>query len=47
MDMPRSDVRPVDFDSFSTPKHLEHAAQQAHKRNYQDFLIVDVELAPL
>ena len=29
MDMPRSDVRPVDFDSFSTPKHLEHAAQQA------------------
>ena len=43
MDMPRSDVRPVDFDSFSTPKHLEHAAQQAHKRNYQDFLIVDVD----
>ena len=43
MDMPRNDVRPVDLDSFSTPKHLEHAAQQARKRNYQDFLIVDVD----
>ena len=43
MDMPRSDVRPVDFDTFSTPKHLEHASEQARKRNYQDFLIVDVD----
>jgi uncharacterized protein len=43
MDMPRSDVRPVEFDTFSTPKHLEHASEQARKRNYQDFLIVDVD----
>ena len=43
MDMPRSDVRPVEFDKFSTPKHLEHASEQARKRNYQDFLIVDVD----
>jgi predicted TIM-barrel fold metal-dependent hydrolase len=43
MDMPRSEVRPVEFDTFSTPKHLEHAAAQARARNYQDFLIVDVD----
>ena len=43
MDMPRSEVRPVEFDTFSTPKHLEHAAEQARARNYQDFLIVDVD----
>src|SRR3954454_23863831 len=43
MDMPRSDVRPVELDIFSTPKHLEHASEQARARNYQDFLIVDVD----
>jgi len=43
MDMPRNDVRPVDLDIFSTPKHLEHASEQARARNYQDFLIVDVD----
>ena len=42
MDMPRNDVRPVELDVFSTPKHLEHASAQARARNYQDFLIVDV-----
>ena len=29
--------------STPTPKHLEHASQQARQRNYQDFLIVDVD----
>jgi uncharacterized protein len=43
MDMPRNEVRPVRFDEFSTPKHLEHASEQARLRNYQDFLIVDVD----
>jgi uncharacterized protein len=43
MDMPRNEVRPVEFDKFSTPKHLEHASEQARARNYQDFLIVDVD----
>src|SRR4029079_7199878 len=43
MDMPRNDVRPVELDIFSTPKHLEHAAEQARQSNYQDFLIVDVD----
>ena len=43
MDMPRSEVRNLRFDEFSVEKHLEHAAQQARTRNYQDFLIVDVD----
>ena len=43
MDMPRNDVRPVELEMFSTPKHLEHASEQARARNYQDFLIVDVD----
>ena len=43
MDMPRNDIRPVELDEFSTPKHLEHASEQARERNYQDFLIVDVD----
>ena len=43
MDMPRSDVRELHFDEFSMTKHLEHASQQARQRNYQDFLIVDVD----
>ncbi len=30
-------------DDYSTAKHLEHASQQARERNYQDFLIVDVD----
>src|SRR5438045_4684826 len=43
MDMPRSEVRNLRFDEFSVEKHLEHASQQARARNYQDFLIVDVD----
>src|ERR1700749_3448127 len=43
MDMPISGVRPVDLELFATPKHLEHASEQARLRNYQDFLIVDVD----
>jgi uncharacterized protein len=43
MDMPRSEVRNLRFDEFSVEKHLDHAAQQARQRNYQDFLIVDVD----
>src|SRR3982751_6521243 len=43
MDMPRNDVRPVELEMYSTPKHLEHASEQARQRNYQDFLIVDVD----
>ena len=34
---------PVELDIFSTPKHLEHAAEQARQRSYQDFVIVDVD----
>src|SRR4029078_11163192 len=43
MDMPPNGVRPVELEIFSTPKHLEHASEQARARNYQDFLIVDVD----
>jgi hypothetical protein len=43
MDMPRSEVRDLRFDQFSVTKHLEHATAQARERNYQDFLIVDVD----
>src|SRR5262249_61116481 len=43
MDMPRSEVRNLRFDEYSVEKHLEHAAEQARRRNYQDFLIVDVD----
>src|SRR5215211_7443984 len=43
MDMPRSEVRNLRFDEFSVEKHLEHASEQARARNYQDFLIVDVD----
>ena len=43
MDMPRSEVRKLRFDEYSATKHLEHATKQAHERNYQDFLIVDVD----
>jgi hypothetical protein len=43
MDTVPSDVRKLNFDDYSTSKDLEHAAQQARARNYQDFLIVDVD----
>ena len=43
MDMPRSEVRKLRFDEYSATKHLEHASRQARERNYQDFLIVDVD----
>jgi predicted TIM-barrel fold metal-dependent hydrolase len=52
MDLPPIDVPPIDrehdvrnftFNEFSTSKLLDHAAQQARQRNYQDFLIVDVD----
>jgi uncharacterized protein len=35
--------RKLTWDEFSTAQYLEHAAQQAHKRHYKDFLIVDVD----
>src|SRR4029453_10885955 len=43
MDMARSEVRQLTGDDYTTGKHLEHASQQARERNYQDFLIVDVD----
>jgi uncharacterized protein len=43
MDMPRNEVRTPRFDQYSTSKYLEHAAEQARNRNYNDFLIVDVD----
>jgi predicted TIM-barrel fold metal-dependent hydrolase len=41
--MPRNEVRTPRFDQYSTSKYLEHASEQARKRNYNDFLIVDVD----
>jgi len=43
MDMPRNEVRTPRFDQYSTSKYLEHASEQARQRNYNDFLIVDVD----
>src|SRR5436309_14402141 len=43
MDTVRGDVRTPAFDRYSTTASLAHASEQAHKRNYQDFLIVDVD----
>src|SRR5262249_18394593 len=43
MDMLRSEVRKLAGDDYTTAAHLAHAAQQARERNYQDFLIVDVD----
>ena len=43
MDTIRSEIRTPAFDRYSTTASLEHATQQAHARNYQDFLIVDVD----
>src|SRR5215467_391883 len=43
MDMARSEVRKLAAEDYSTTRHLEHASRQARERNYQDFLIVDVD----
>src|SRR5882724_3669876 len=43
MDTPRSEIRTPAFERYSTTASLAHATQQAHARNYQDFLIVDVD----
>src|SRR5258708_6096508 len=43
MDTIRSEIRTPAFDRYSTTTSLEHATQQAHARNYQGFLIVDVD----
>ena len=43
MDTIRSEIRTPAFDRYSTTASLEHATQQARARNYQDFLIVDVD----
>src|SRR5947207_11612705 len=43
MDTLRNEIRTPAFDRYSTTASLEHATQQAHARNYQDFLIVDVD----
>ena len=40
---PVNTVREVRFDEFSSSGSLIKAAEQAHKRNYKDFLIVDVD----
>jgi len=41
--MSPAEVRPVTFDEYASDKSLIHAAEQAHARNYKDFLIVDVD----
>src|SRR5260370_3977093 len=43
MDMVRSEVGKLAAEDYSTAQHLAHASQQARERNYQDFLIVDVD----
>src|ERR1700674_6137079 len=43
MDMLRSEVRKLAGEDYTPRAHLEHASQQARKRKYQDFLIVDVD----
>src|SRR3954464_1746117 len=43
MDMVRNEVRNLNYNEFTETKSLEHASQQARARNYQDFLIVDVD----
>jgi predicted TIM-barrel fold metal-dependent hydrolase len=43
MDMLRNEVRNLNYNEFSETKSLEHASQQARARNFQDFLIVDVD----
>ena len=43
MDMVRNEVRQLNPEQYTETKALEHASQQARQRNYQDFLIVDVD----
>src|SRR5712691_4927438 len=43
MDTIRNEIRTPAFDRYSTTASLAHASEQAHQRNYQDFLIVDVD----
>src|SRR5437660_5943515 len=43
MDMVRNEVRNLSYNESTETKSLEHASQQARARNYQDFLIVDVD----
>src|ERR1700739_4727549 len=43
MDAIPNEVRNVAFNAYSTAEHLEPPTQQARTRNYQDFLIVDVD----
>ncbi len=44
MDMPANkEIRDLKFESFSTMDHLANASRQAHQRNYQDFLVFDVD----
>ncbi len=43
MELPTSDPRRMSFQDLDTTKLLAHAAQQARERNYQDFLIMDVD----
>src|SRR6476661_6795623 len=43
MDVLREEVRNLNYNEFTETKSLEHASQQARTRNYQDFLIVDVD----
>ena len=40
---PVDDVRQLHFDRFSSSESLAKASEQALKRNYQDFLIVDID----
>ena len=41
---PVDDVRELHFDRFSSSESLAKASEQARKRNYQDFLIVDIDI---
>src|SRR5215211_16427 len=43
MDMIREEVRNLNYNEFTETKSLDHATEQARQRNYQDFLIVDVD----
>ena len=43
MDAMNNEVRQLRFDEYDSGDHLRNAAKQARQRNYQDFLIVDVD----
>src|SRR5438477_4473790 len=43
MDMLRNEVRTLNPEQYTETKALDHASQQARQRNFQDFLIVDVD----